>query len=355
MSEIKITRAAQLKPKYEDATKLAFGHTFTDHMFTMVYEAGKGWHDLQICPYGNFPLDPSTMAFHYGQAIFEGLKAYRAADGGTLLFRPRDNFARMNRSADRLCIAPIDTDQVMEALKMLLELDNAWIPDAPGTSLYIRPFAMATDPFLGVKASSRYLFSIILSPVGPYYAEGFSPVKIYVEDQLVRANPGGTGEAKCAGNYAASLLAGEQAKKKGYTQVLWLDGVHRRYVEEVGSMNIFFKIDGTIITPALNGSILPGITRDSILRLARDMGYPVEERAIDIHEVFDAAKNGVLEEVFGTGTAAVVSPVGELNWAGNIITVNNNESGPAAVKLYETLTGIQYGRLPDPYGWVVKL
>lgn len=355
MQEIKIIKAETLKPLFEDAGKLSFGHLFTDYMFTMRYNPEEGWHAPTVEPYRPFALDPSAMVLHYGQAIFEGLKAYQADDGRALMFRPMDNFRRMNRSAERMCIPVFDEELAMEGLMTLLRLERRWIPDAPGTSLYIRPTIIATDPYLGVKASATYLFFIILSPVGPYYTEGFKPVKIYVEDEYVRAVRGGTGFTKAAANYAVSLLAGEAAKKKGYSQVLWLDGIQRRYVEEVGSMNICFKIGGKIVTPALNGSILPGITRDSILKLAADMGYPVEERAIDIHELYDAHAKGALEEVFGTGTAAVVSPVGELNWEGNVITVGDGEAGPAATAFYDRLTGIQNGRLPDPYGWSVEI
>lgn len=355
MQEIRVVEAEKRKPLFEDAGKLAFGHLFTDHMFTMRYDPKRGWHAPTVEPYRPFELDPSAMVLHYGQAIFEGLKAYRAADGRALLFRPADNFRRMNVSAERMCIPAFDTQTAMSGLMTLLRLEERWIPSAPGTSLYIRPTIIATDPYLGVKASDTYLFYIILSPVGPYYAEGFKPVRIYVENEYVRAVKGGTGFTKAAANYAVSLLAGELAKKKGYSQVLWLDGVHRRYIEEVGSMNICFKIAGKIVTPALSGSILAGITRDSVLRLAADMGYPVEERPIDIHEVNEAHRQGLLEEVFGTGTAAVISPVSELSWEGNIMTIGDGKTGPVSLALYERLTGIQYGRLPDPYGWSVEI
>ncbi|MGI5878126.1 MAG: branched-chain amino acid aminotransferase [Christensenellales bacterium] len=355
MQKIEIRKAETLKPLFEDASKLTFGHLFTDHMFTMRYNPEKGWHAPVIEPYRPLELDPSAMVFHYGQTIFEGLKAYRAEDGRALLFRPADNFARMNRSAERMCIPRFDEELAMAGLIELLRLEERWIPTAPGTSLYIRPTIIATDPYLGVRASNTYLFFIILSPVGPYYAEGFKPVRIYVEDEYVRAVRGGTGFTKAAANYAISLLAGEVAKEKGYSQVLWLDGVHRRYVEEVGSMNICFKIGGKIVTPALNGSILPGITRDSVLRLSADMGYPVEERLVEVEELFAAHEQGTLEEVFGTGTAAVVSPVGELRWKDRSVTVGDGQTGPVALALYERLTGIQYGKLPDPYGWSVEI
>ncbi len=341
-----------LKQKYTDAKSLKFGKLFTDYMLTWQYTTGQGWHDGKIEPYADFKMDPASMVLHYGQAIFEGLKAYKRADGKTLLFRARDNFRRMNASAERLCMPTLDVEQAYEGLCELLRIEDAWIPDTPGTSLYIRPTMIATDPFLGVKASDNYLFFIILSPVGPYYPEGFNPVKIYVENDYVRAVKGGTGTTKSAGNYAASILAGEQAKHSGYTQVLWLDGVHRRYIEEVGAMNIFFRFRDELVTPALAGSILAGITRSSILTLAQDMGLKVSERAVAIDEVFDAHDRGDLLEVFGSGTAAVVSPVGEMKWQDRTITINGNRTGELAQKLYDQLTGIQLGKVADPHGWV---
>jgi branched-chain amino acid aminotransferase len=355
MGSFQFTKSENLKPKYADATKLHFGKTFTDHMLTMKYSPAEGWHDKQIVPYGNFQLDPAAMVLHYGQAMFEGLKAYKSPEGKTLLFRPKDNLRRMNSSARRLCMPEIDVEEVYDGLLDLIRIEDAWIPDKPGTSLYIRPTMIATDPYLGVKASDSYTFFIILSPVGPYYPEGLAPVKIYVENEYVRAVKGGMGYTKAAANYAASILAGELAKKVGYSQVLWLDGVERKYVEEVGSMNIFFKFKGELATPALGGSILPGITRDSIITLARDAGVTVNERLISIQEIYDAQKKGELEDVFGTGTAAVVSPVGELNWNDDIIHVNGGKSGKLALELYDKLTGIQFGKLPDPHGWIVEV
>jgi len=355
MSKFTFVPAQNLKEKQADSSKLGFGKLFTDYMLTARYTQGQGWHDHKIEPYAPFAMDPASMVFHYGQAMFEGMKAYKTADGRTLLFRPLDNFKRMNNSGQRMAMAQLDPEEMLEGLVELIKTEEKWIPTDPGTSLYIRPTMIATDAALGVHASKTYLFYIILSPVGPYYAAGFNPVKIYVEDEYVRAVRGGTGFTKCAGNYAASILAGNVAESKGYTQVLWLDGVERKYIEEVGAMNMFFVIDGELITPPLLGSILPGITRDSIIKLARHLGYKVSERRITIQEVFDAHAAGKLDEAFGTGTAAVVSPVGELNWDGKVITINNMENGPVAVRLYEELTGIQYGRKDDPFGWVYEV
>ncbi len=350
---IEIHKSPVLKEK-PDTDNLAFGTTFTDHMLVMEHDEN-GWHDWKIVPYGPFSLDPSAMVIHYGQSIFEGMKAYRNPQGKINLFRPEENFKRLNLSADRLCIPKIDEEYALEALKTLIKLEEDWVPSAPNTSLYIRPFIFATDPHLGVKASTKYTFAIILSPVGPYYKEGLKPVKIYVEDEYVRAVKGGMGFTKTAGNYAASILAGEIANKKGYAQVLWLDGIHKQYVEEVGSMNIFFKFNDELATPALNGSILGGITRKSIVELAKDMGINVNERTISINEVFERHAKGELEEVFGSGTAAVVSPVSELNKDGEIITISNGEMGELTQKLYDTLTGIQWGKIEDKHNWVTTL
>jgi branched-chain amino acid aminotransferase len=300
-------------------------------------------------------MNPATMVLHYGQAVFEGMKAYRTPKGNIQLFRPQSNFHRMNASNRILCIPEIDEHFALHALKELLRVERDWVPSSPGTSLYIRPTIIATDVFLGVKASDTYRFFIILSPVGAYYPEGFNPVKIWVTKRYVRAVRGGIGEAKTPGNYAASLYAGEQAHKEGYTQVLWLDGVEQRYVEEVGSMNIFFYIDGELITPALNGSILPGVTRDSIISLARLWGIPCSERRIAIEEIINAQKEGKQVEIFGSGTAAVVSPVGTVKYRDEVITINDNQVGPMTRKLYEALTDIQYRRAEDPRGWVEKV
>lgn len=341
-------------PKQKPATdQLGFGKIFTDHMFVLDYTEGQGWHDGRIIPYQPILLDPSAMVFHYGQTVFEGMKAYITVDGEVALFRPERNFARLNASNARLCIPAIDEELALEALKQLVKLDRDWIPTAENTSLYIRPFIIATEPYLGVSPSKKYQFIIIMSPVGSYYAEGINPVEILVEKQYVRAVAGGTGEAKTGGNYASSLKAQEVAAKEGYAQTLWLDGRENEYVEEVGSMNIFFKINGTVVTPALNGSILPGITRDSMLQVLRKHNIPVEERRISITEIIEAHNNGTLEESFGTGTAAVISPIGQLKFEGKEYVVNNGEIGEVAQLLYDTLTGIQYGKLDDTYGWRV--
>lgn len=350
---IEIQKSINLKAK-PDASTLAFGKVFTDHMLIMEHDEN-GWHDAKIVPYGPFALEPSSMVIHYGQTVFEGLKAYRTPEGKINLFRPEENFKRLNLSCERLCIPQLDEKYLLEGLLELIRLEQDWIPTAPDTSLYIRPFVFANDAHIGVKASTHYIYCIILSPVGPYYAEGLKPVKIYVEDEYVRAVKGGMGFAKTAGNYAASLLAGEIAHEKGYSQVLWLDGVTHKNVEEVGAMNIFFKFNDELATPALNGSILGGITRKSVVELAKSMGIKVSERTIPIEEVFDRHAKGELEEVFGSGTAAVISPVSELNMKGSKITINNGEMGTLTKKLYDTLTGIQWGRLEDPFGWTMEV
>lgn len=352
MGNITIERSKTPKKK-PDQNNLGFGNYFTDHMFLMDYTQGVGWHDPRIIPYQPLMMDPATMVFHYGQAIFEGLKAYKAQNGGILLFRPHRNMARVNISNDRLCIPPIDVDFGVEAIKTLVSLEKDWIPQAEGTSLYIRPFIISTDPYLGVRPSRTYKFIIILCPVGAYYPEGINPVKIYIENKYVRAVKGGIGFAKTPGNYAASLKSQVEAQEKGYTQVLWLDGVERKYVEEVGTMNVFFKIDGKVITPSLEGSILAGITRDSSIALLKHWGVPVEERRISIEEIYQAHQEGKLEEAFGTGTAAVISPIGSLNWNDNIIAINNEQTGPISKRLYDTITGIQCGKIEDLFGWTV--
>ncbi len=354
MQEIKFIKREVLKEKPTDQTKLGFGKIFTDYMFTMLYSTEKGWYDPQVRPYENFSFDPATTFIHYGQAFFEGMKAYNAVDG-VRLYRPCDNFARASRSAERLSMPALDEELALEGLKKLIEVEKDWIPTAPGTSLYIRPTMVATDVFLGVHASHTYLFFIILSPVGAYYAEGLKPVKIYVEDEYVRAARGGIGFTKAAANYAASIYAGEHAAQKGYSQVLWLDAVERKYIEEVGAMNMFFVIDNTIVTPPLRGSILPGITRDSVIKLGRKLGYTVEERLISIDEVMETAKNGHMTEAFGSGTAAVISPVGEFCLGEDKVQVGDGSIGKISQQLYDTLTGIQYGKLEDPFGWSMKL
>ncbi len=349
-----ITRAAALKAKPDPST-LVFGKTFTDHMFLMDYHAGQGWHDGRIVPYAPFQLDPSCMVFHYAQEVFEGMKAYRTPEGKIQLFRPIENARRINSSCERMCIPQIDENLFVEAVKALVKVEADWVPDQKGTSLYIRPFIIATDASLGVHASHSYCFCIICCPVGSYYPEGINPVKIYIENDDVRAVRGGTGYTKCGGNYAASIRAGERAEEQGYSQVLWLDGVHRKYIEEVGAMNVLFKLDGKVVTPALEGSVLPGITRKSCLELLRSWGVPVEERRITAEELFDAAQAGKLEEAWGSGTAAVVSPIGELAWGERKVTIHGGKIGALTQKLYDTLTGIQWGTQPDPFGWVVKL
>lgn len=354
MQEITIQKAAKLKAKPDPKT-LQFGKNFTDHMFIMNYDAGQGWHDPRIVPYGPFVLDPSAMVFHYAQEVFEGMKAYRIPDGSVQLFRPMENVLRLRSSCERLCIPPLDNDMALEAIKALVRLEKDWVPDEFGTSLYIRPFIIATDASLGVHASHSYIFCVICCPVGSYYPEGINPVKIYVENDDVRAVRGGMGYTKTGGNYAASIRAGEKAEEAGYTQVLWLDGVHRKYIEEVGSMNVLFKIDGKVVTPELTGSVLPGITRKSCLDLLRHWSTPVEERLITADELFEAAKTGKLEEAWGSGTAAVVSPIGEMAWKETKAVINGGKIGPVTQRLYDTITGIQWGTMEDPFGWTVKL
>jgi branched-chain amino acid aminotransferase len=351
---INVTLSTETKQKPQ-SDQLGFGRIFTDHMFIMDYTEGQGWHDARIVPYQPLSLDPACMVFHYGQTVFEGLKAYLTKDEKVLLFRPDRNMERLNRSNQRLCIPSIDEEFAIEALKQLIAVDKEWIPSAEGTSLYIRPFVIATEPFLGVAPAKNYQFIIILSPVGSYYKEGISPVKIAVEKEFVRAVSGGTGTAKTGGNYAASLKAQEVAGGKGYSQVLWLDGVEKKYIEEVGSMNIFFKINGEVHTPALNGSILEGVTRNSIIELLKHWNIPVSERKISMEEIHKAHADGLLEEAFGTGTAAVISPIGEFFWRDEKLMINNGETGPLAKKLYDTLTGIQNGTVEDPFNWVVEV
>ncbi len=352
--QLTITRTEQKKEK-PASDKLGFGVHFTDHMFTIDYTEGKGWHDPQIVPYSPLTLDPAAMVFHYGQAVFEGLKAYRNQEGKVRLFRPDQNFKRMNRSLERMSMPLIDEEFMVEALKQLVAVDKEWIPTENGQSLYIRPFVIATEPCFGVRASHTYKLVIVLSPVGAYYAGGMQPVKIYVENNYVRAVRGGTGNAKVAGNYAGGLKAQVEAKEKGYEQVLWLDGVENKYIEEVGSMNVFFKVKGEVWTPALNGSILEGITRDSTIQLLKDWGIPVVEKRISMEDLHTAYVNGELEEAFGTGTAAVISPVGDLNWNGHQMIINGEKTGELTTRLYDEMTGIQYGERVDKFGWSVEV
>ena len=333
---------------------LGFGKHFTDHMFVMEYSHGE-WGKARIQPYAPFTLDPSTSVFHYGQAVFEGTKAYKNKAGEIRLFRVRDNLLRMNDSNARICIPEIPVDFVQEAIKQLVLLEENWIPTDEGTSLYIRPTVIATDTALGVHAAHNYIFFVILSPSGAYYAHGLEPVKLYVEENYVRAARGGTGHHKVVGNYAASMLAAEKAEKLGYDQVMWLDAKEHKYVEEVGSMNIFFVLDGKVVTPALMGSILPGITRRSVIALLGDHKIPVEEREISIAEIVKGAENGTLTEIFGTGTAAVISPVGDFGYQGKEYVVNGGKMGEIARMLYDELTGIQTGKLPDKHDWSMRI
>jgi branched-chain amino acid aminotransferase len=345
---------AQRKRRPADDSALGFGKIFSDHMFLMEYSQERGWHDARVAPYGPIPLDPASMVLHYGQEIFEGMKAYRGHGGTICLFRPRMNFERMNRSAARLCMPEISADDQLQAVSALLRADKDWIPASRGTSLYVRPAMIATEAGLGVRPSTEYLFFIITGPVGNYYARGFEPVRILVEQRYVRAAKGGLGEAKTGANYAASLLAATKAKEKGYDQVLWLDAGRLEHVEEVGTMNIFFVIGDELVTPPLSGSILPGVTRDSVLRIARDWRWKVSERLVGMDEVSKAVRDGALREVFGTGTAAVISPVGTLSYRGEEFTVNGGRVGELSRKLFHEITGIQNGEIPDRYGWVHK-
>lgn len=346
--EIKFVRSDRLKKKFENGLP-AFGHTFTDYKFEMDYTEGIGWHDARITPYLDFNLEPASIVLHYGQAVFEGLKAYRTPDGDVNLFRPEKNFQRMNLSCERLCMPTVDIDFAVHALKELLKIEEGWVPSEPDACVYVRPYMIATETVMGVKVSNTFKFLIILSPGGLYYN---GPVSIYVEDTYVRAVNGGVGCAKAAGNYAAGMRAQSEAAKKGYTQVLWLDAFEHKYIEEVGVMNVFFKINNEVLTPKLSGSILSGITRDSVIHLLESKGIKVTQRRITIQEIFSAAENGMLEEMFGTGTAAVISPVGKLGWKDKVIEISNGKIGPLGKEIHETLTGIQYGKVADEFGWV---
>ncbi|WP_432358980.1 branched-chain amino acid aminotransferase [Sporosarcina sp. UB5] len=352
MTNLVVNVEKTLNPKTKPAfDQLSFGTVFTDHMFTMDYTEGQGWYDPKVVPYEPIMLDPAAMVFHYGQTVFEGLKAYVTEDGEVVLFRPEENMKRLNRSNERICIPAFDEELALSGLKKLIQVDKDWIPNIDGTSLYIRPFIFATQPYLGVAPSKTYRFMIILSPVGAYYKEGINPVKIAVESEFVRAVRGGTGSAKTAGNYAGAMKAQEVAEAKGYSQVLWLDGKEHRYIEEVGAMNVFFKLNGEVVTPELNGSILEGITRKSVIELLQHWDIPITERKISMEELYEAYESGILEEAFGTGTAAVISPIGELYWNDKKITINNGEIGSLSQKIYDTMTGIQTGKVEDPFGW----
>jgi branched-chain amino acid aminotransferase len=350
--KVVLTKNKKIKP---DETKLSFGKYFTDHMFVMDYANGQGWVEPKIVPNEPIAVDPAAMVFHYGQAVFEGMKAYRGDDGKIRLFRPTANFARLNRSDERMCIPHIDEDLALYALKELIKVDEDWVPSAPNTSLYIRPFVIATEAALGVHPAMNYKFMIILSPVGPYYPTGLAPVDILVEDEYVRAVRGGIGFAKASANYAVSLKGQQKAIEKGYAQVLWLDGIERKYLEEVGTMNVFLVINDELITPELNGSILPGITRDSVITLGKSWGMNVVERKISLEEVRNASKDGSLKEAFGAGTAAVISPIKNFIEGEEVIPVGNGTTGPIAQKFYDNLTGMQYGRIKDTMNWVVEI
>lgn len=352
--DVNFIPAKQLKEK-PDGNALGFGKYFTDYMFTMDWTKEKGWHNATIEPYGPIQLDPATMVLHYAQETFEGLKAYKTKEGKVLLFRPEMNAKRFANSNRRLCMEILPEEMFVDAIATLVSYEKDWIPTAEGTSLYIRPFMFATESAVGVHPSNAYKFMIVLSPVGAYYPEGVNPVKIYVEDEYVRATKGGTGFTKCGGNYAASIAAQVKAEKLGYTQVLWLDGVERKYVEEVGTMNAMFIIDNKIVTAPCDGTVLPGVTRDSVIQLLKSWGYVVEERHLSIEELMEAGRNGSLQEAFGTGTAAVISPIGELNYKGEIIKINNFKTGEITQRLYDTLTGIQWGKLEDTFHWTYEV
>ncbi|WP_424137773.1 branched-chain amino acid aminotransferase [Roseomonas chloroacetimidivorans] len=352
--EISFTRT-QTPLSRPDDSSLSFGKVLTDHMFVMNYEEGRGWHDPRVVPYGSFPMDPATSVLHYGQAVFDGLKAFRQADGSIKLFRAQRHAARLNKSCRALCIPEMDEDLIRRSFEAIVSADHEWVPRAPGTSLYIRPTVVATEVMLGVHPASRYTYFVICSPVGSYYKEGVKPVRILATDTHVRAVQGGLGEAKTAANYAASLSAQQEAERLGYTQVLWLDGVERKWIDEVGTMNIMMKIGDEVITPPLAGTILDGVTRNSTLTLMRDWGLKVSERKISIDEVMQAGRDGTLQEMWGTGTAAVVSPVGELGYKGETIKIGDGQTGPLTQKLYDSIVAIQYGRAPDPHGWMTDV
>ena len=355
MSEpIRITKAPTLKKKPKDS-ELGFGIIFTDHMFVANFQEEKGWYDPRVEPYAPIPLDPAAAVLHYAQAVFDGLKAFRGVDGKLRLFRPQKHVERLNNSARRMCIPPLDPELALQSIVTVVQTDGEWVPRMLGTSLYIRPTIIASEAFLGVRPARSYVYFVILSPVGAYYPEGMAPVKIRVEERYVRAVEGGLGGAKTGANYAASLMAGEEAKHQGFTQVLWLDGVHRRYIDEVGTMNIMVKIGDEVITPPLTGTVLPGVTRDSVLTLLRDWGLRASERQVGIDEVMAAHRAGTLTEVWGTGTAAVISPVGELAYKGETMVINGGKIGPLTQRLYDAIVRIQYGQAPDPHGWTVEV
>lgn len=340
------------KELYDDPLKLKFGKHFTDHMFTLQYDEGKGWHSPEIKPYQPLVLDPAAAVFHYGQEIFEGQKAYKSKDGKILMFRPEENAKRFNLSMSRMSMPEVPVEDFIRFENQLLKHEERWIPSIKGAALYMRPTGIATEPALGVKPASQYMFFIILSPVGPYYAAGFNPVSLWVSEEYSRAAEGGTGAAKAGGNYGGSLYATRIALSKGYSQVLWLDSKEHRYVEEVGAMNMFFIMDGKLVTPPLTGTILPGITRRSLLEMAKDLNIEPIEKRITIDEVVEGIEAGTVTEAFGAGTAAVISPVGKIAYKDKEYILNNNETGPWAQKFFDHLTGIQYGEIEDKYNWV---
>lgn len=355
--EIKITLKPEsdLKPLFDDPLKLKFGQHFTDYMFTYLYTEGKGWHSPEIKPYQPLMLEPAAAVFHYGQEIFEGQKAYKSKDDKILMFRPQENAKRFNQSMNRMSMPSVPEEDFLQAEEELLKLESRWIPKAKGAALYMRPTGIATEPALGVRPATEYMFFIILCPVGPYYSTGFNPVSLWVSEEYSRAGEGGTGSAKAGGNYGGSLFAGKKATERGYNQVLWLDAKEHRYVEEVGAMNIFFVMDKQLVTPPLGGTILPGITRKSVLHMAKDLGLEPVERRLDIQEVCEGIESGKVKEIFGAGTAAVISPVGKLAYKGKEYVVNDNVTGPIAQKFFDTVTGIQYGELEDKYNWVYEV
>ncbi len=355
MLNIKIEKTKNPKKKPEEGEEISFGTVFTDHMFIMEYEEGKGWINPRIEEYKDIKMSPAAMIFHYGQSMFEGLKAYKAVDGRTLLFRPTKNIQRANNSNKRLCIPQIPEEDFLQAIIELIKVDEGWVPKKQGCALYIRPFIIATEPNLSVQPSSKYLFMIILSPVGAYYKEGLNPVKIWIEDKYVRAVRGGIGEAKTGGNYAAAMLSQKIAHEAGYSQVLWLDGVEHKYIEEVGAMNVFFKIDGKIVTPMLNGSILPGVTRASVIDVCKSWGYEVIEKKLSAEELHLAAKQGKLEEAFGSGTAAVISPIGTLKFGEDVFELSGGKIGEVSQRVYDTITGMQYGKIQDEFNWIIEV
>lgn len=354
--DIKILPLDENKLKTPPTDDFGFGNKFSNRMFSQKYTPELGWHDAQIGPYAPFTLEPATAVFHYAQEIFEGTKAYRCPDGHINLFRPWENMKRFNNSARRMAMAPVDEEEHLSAIVKLIELEQEWVPTYPGASLYIRPTMIATDAALGVHASHSYLHFVIVGPVGPYFKGGFSPVPVFISDKYRRAVRGGVGDAKTGGNYAASLFVGADAQARGYSQVLWLDAIEGRFIEEVGAMNICFVYNGRkIVTPPLTGSILPGVTRQSVLELGRDLGYEVAEEMLDVHEVLADIQSGKISEVFGCGTAAVIAPVGKFGFQDKEYIINDYQSGPVAKHLYDELTGIQYGRMPDRFGWTLTI